>query len=56
MKYDYGSEISTLYGLYQLNKYDKIGEILKEIVDRYQRMSTPINVEHMVNPIVSSVL
>lgn len=56
LKHDYGSEISTLYGLYQLNKYDKIGEILKEIVDRYQRMSTPINVEHMVNPIVSSVL
>lgn len=56
LKHDYGSEISSLYGLYQLKKYDRMGEILKGIVDRYQKMSMSINVEHKVNPIVSSVL
>jgi len=56
LKHDYGSEISSLYGLYQLKRYDSMGEILKEIVDRYQRMSMPIALECIVNPVVSSVL
>jgi signal transduction histidine kinase len=56
LKHDYGSEISSLYGLYQLQKFDKIGEILKDIVDRYQTSSSAINVNQKINPIVSSVM
>lgn len=56
LKHDYGSEISSLYGLYQLKRYDRMGVILKEIVDRYQSMSVPISLERRGNPIVSSVL
>ncbi|WP_139905734.1 sensor histidine kinase [Clostridium thermarum] len=56
LKHDYGSEISTLYGLYQLKRYDRMGEILKDIVDRYQMLSFAINVSHKINPIVFSVL
>ncbi|WP_315117383.1 ATP-binding protein [uncultured Clostridium sp.] len=56
LKHDYGSEISSLYGLYQLGKVDRIGELLKNIVERYQSLNTTINVSVQATPIVASVL
>lgn len=56
IKHDFGSEISGLYGLYQLEKIDKLGELLKEIVNRYQNMSDSINVGVQSSPLVISVL
>ncbi|MEW9094337.1 MAG: ATP-binding protein [Clostridiaceae bacterium] len=56
LKHDYGSEISSLYGLYQLGKIDRIGELLKNIVERYQSLNTTINVSVQATPIVASVL
>lgn len=56
IKHDYGSEISSLYGLYQMGKMDRIGELLKGIVERYQGMNSAINVSVQATPLVSSVL
>lgn len=56
IKHDYGSEISGLYGLYQMGKLDKVGEMLKGIVYRYQTLNTAINLNSEGNPIVASVL
>nr|WP_246582887.1 ATP-binding protein [Clostridium mobile] len=56
LKHDYGSEISSLYGLYQLGKIDRIGELLKNIVERYQSLNTTINISVQATPIVASIL
>lgn len=56
IKHDYGSEISSIYGLYQLGKMDRLGELLKSIVERYQTPNTAININIKANPIVASIL
>ena len=56
LKHDYGSEISSLHGLYQLKRYDKMGELLKGIVERYQTMSSSVLISQHANPVISSVL
>jgi len=33
VKHDYGSQISYLYGLYLMKKYEKLGALLKEIIN-----------------------
>lgn len=56
IKHDYGSEISSLYGLYQLERYDRMGELLKGIVERYQNTSSVINLNVQASPMVTSIL
>jgi two-component system, LytTR family, sensor histidine kinase AgrC len=56
IKHDYGSEISSLYGLYQLGKIDRIGELLKGIVESYQGLNHAVNINVNATPLVASVL
>ena len=56
IKHDYGSEISGLYGLYQLGKYDRVGLLLKSIVERYQNLNDAVSVSEQTTPLVASVL
>ncbi|GLC30075.1 sensor histidine kinase [Clostridium omnivorum] len=56
IKHDYGSEISSLYGLYQMGKMDRIGALLKGIVERYQGVNPAINLSVQATPLVASVL
>lgn len=56
IKHDYGSEISGLYGLYQLGKMDRVGEMLKSIVQKNQALNTAVSVSDCENPIIASVL
>jgi hypothetical protein len=56
IKHDYGSEISGLYGLYQLGKVDRIGALLKSIVEKNQAVNTAVDVTVEATPIVASVL
>lgn len=56
LKHDYGSEISSMYGLYQLQRYDRIGEILKGIVERYQTTAATISTSLNISPVIASVL
>jgi signal transduction histidine kinase len=56
IKHDYGSEISGLYGLYQLGKMDRLGELLRNIVERNQILNTAVNVNIKANPLITSVL
>lgn len=56
IKHDYGSEISSLYGLYQLGKYDRLGDLLKSIIERNQAVNTAVSVSVKANPIVASIL
>lgn len=56
IKHDYGSEISGLYGLYQLGKYDRVGLLLKGIVETYQNLNDAVSVSEQTTPLVASVL
>jgi hypothetical protein len=56
IKHDYGSEISSLYGLYQLGRTERLGELLKSIVEKNQAVNTSLYVNVQASPIVSSIL
>lgn len=56
VKHDYGSEISAIYGLYQLGNYEKLGEIVKGVIEKNQTTSDAIEVGDDVNPIIKSLL
>lgn len=56
IKHNYGSEISSLYGLYQLGKIDRLGDLLKGIVERYQSLNTAVSVNIQATPMVASIL
>jgi signal transduction histidine kinase len=56
IKHDHGSEISSIYGLYQLGKMDRLGELLKSIVERNQTFTPAVSVDIESNPLVAAVL
>ncbi len=56
IKHDYGSEISSLYGLYQLGRMDKVGDLLKGIIEKNQSLNTSVEVDIKASPIVASIL
>ncbi len=56
VKHDYGSEISGLYGLYQLGRFDRLGDMLKNIVERNQALNTSVYVNVQASPLISSIL
>jgi two-component system, LytTR family, sensor histidine kinase AgrC len=56
IKHDHGSEISSIYGLYQLGNTEKLGEFLKAIVERNQIFTSAVNVDMKSNPLITSVL
>lgn len=58
VKHDYGAQISYLYGLHLMKKYDRLGELLKNIIDGYNSVPTEIVVsdkESLLTDIVNSV-
>ena len=44
IKHDYGSQISYLYGLHLMKKYDKLGDALKNIEQRFNQLKFTIPV------------
>ncbi|WP_244834746.1 sensor histidine kinase [Clostridium sp. BJN0001] len=46
IKHDYGSQISCIYGLYLMKRYDDIGDALKRIIEDKDKL---INIETNVN-------
>ncbi len=56
IKHDYGSEISAIYGIYQLGNYEKLGKVLKGIIERNQNTSAAIELNNNENPIITSLL
>ncbi|WP_291653347.1 ATP-binding protein [Clostridium sp.] len=55
IKHDYGSQISYLYGAYLMNNYDKLGELLKGIIDGND-ISTQVKVLSSEDSIISQVV
>lgn len=55
IKHDYGSQISYLYGAYLMNDYEKLGKLLKDIING-QDISLEIKVLTSEDSIISRVI
>jgi two-component system, LytTR family, sensor histidine kinase AgrC len=55
IKHDYGSQISYLYGAYLMNNYEKLGELLKEIIEGND-ISTQVKVLSNEDSIIAQVV
>ncbi len=55
IKHDYGSEISSLYGLYKLEEMDKLEELFKSIIGRNQSFNIGVNVEIKASALVQTI-
>ena len=56
IKHDYGSQISYLYAVYLMKKYDKLGELLKDIIDGYNSISEQIKVENKDDSVIVAIV
>ncbi len=55
IKHDYGSQISYLYGAYLMNNYEKLGELLKGIIEGND-ISTQVKVLSNEDSIIAQVV
>jgi two-component system, LytTR family, sensor histidine kinase AgrC len=55
IKHDYGSQISYLYGAYLMNNYEKLGELLKGIIEGND-ISTQVKVLSTEDSIIAQVV
>ena len=56
VKHDYGSQISYLYGLYLMEKYERLGELLKEIINGNNNVLDAVDLTGTGESIISVVL
>lgn len=56
IKHDYGSQISYINGLYIMKQYDRLGEMLKKIIDGNDKVSSCIEYITNRDSIISSVV
>jgi two-component system sensor histidine kinase AgrC len=56
IKHDYGSEISAIYGLYQLGKYEQLGKVVKGVIERNNATVSAIEIKNNENPMITSLL
>lgn len=55
IKHDYGSQISYINGLYLMKQYDRLGEILKDIINGNSQVSSNIKYITYEDSVISSV-
>lgn len=55
IKHDYGSQISYLYGVYLMENYEKLGQLLKEIIAGHD-ISSQVKVLSSENSLISQVI
>ncbi|RDY28370.1 GHKL domain-containing protein [Romboutsia weinsteinii] len=55
IKHDYGSQISYINGLYLMRQYDRLGEILKDIINGNSQVSSNIKYITHEDSVISSV-
>lgn len=56
IKHDYGAEISYLYGLYLMNKKEKLGEALENIIENNNKVKCNIEINKNGNKQISQIL
>ena len=58
VKHDYGAQISYLYGMNLMKKYDRLGELLKDIIDGHNNITSDVRVtddDSVISMIVNSI-
>lgn len=59
IKHDYGSQISYINGLYIMNQYERLGSVLKDIINNNENISSNVKVlsnsESIISVIVNSI-
>lgn len=55
IKHDYGSQISYLYGAYLMENYEKLGELLKGIIDGHN-ISSQVKVVNSESSIIAQII
>lgn len=58
VKHDYGSQISYLYGMHLMGKYDRLGESLKAIINGNDNIISEINIannDSIISMVVNSI-
>ena len=58
VKHDYGAQISYLYGMHLMKKYDRLGELLKDIIDGHNNITSDVRVtddDSVIAMIVNSI-
>ncbi len=56
IKHDYGAQISYLYGLFLMNKIDKLGEALKAIINNNSKVTDAIEIQSKEDFVISFAL
>lgn len=58
IKHDYGAQISYLYGMHLMEKYDRLGEALKAIINGHDNIISEINItnnDSIISMVVNSI-
>lgn len=58
VKHDYGAQISYLYGMHLMEKYDRLGESLKAIINGHDNIISEINISNndsIISMVVNSI-
>ena len=58
IKHDYGAQISYLYGMHLMGKYDRLGESLKAIINGHDNIISEINItnnDSIISMVVNSI-
>lgn len=56
IKHDYGSQISYLYALHLMKNHDRLGELLKQIIDEYNNVLNNIQISNKSDSIISNII
>ena len=55
IKHDYGAQISYLYGLHLMKRYERAGELLKDIINGHNSIDTAIEVSNNSDSVISII-
>lgn len=56
VKHDYGAQISYLYGVHLMKNYEKLGELLKDIINGNNSISSAVELTNRSDSIISIVM
>ena len=55
IKHDYGAQISYLYGLHLMKRYERAGELLKDIINGHNSIDTAIEVSNNSDSVIAII-
>lgn len=56
IKHDYGSQISYLYALHLMKRHDRLGELLKDIIDGHNSITDQVRVSNRSDSIIATIV